>query len=184
MFEESLVESTALLASRKRWPAVAAFGVQAMFAAALLAVPLPSDMPPGPPATNTFSMVGEGPALPFSANPGGRDSSGIHVVRAASSAQGTPQRISSGVSSGLLLAPIQPVYPAIARTTGTQGTVLIQAIISKSGRIESARVQSGPALLQSAALEAVRNARYRPYLLNGEPTEVETTVSITFHMGN
>jgi protein TonB len=87
------------------------------------------------------------------------------------------------VSAGLLLAPIQPLYPQLARITGTQGTVVIQAIISKSGRIESARVLSGPAMLQAAALDAVRSARYRPYLLNGQPTEVETTISIVFHIG-
>jgi protein TonB len=84
----------------------------------------------------------------------------------------------------MLLAPIQPVYPQIARLTGTQGTVVIQATISKSGRMESARVLTGPAMLQSSALDAVRAARYRPYLLNGQPTEVETTISIVFHMGS
>jgi protein TonB len=95
-----------------------------------------------------------------------------------------PERvnISQGVSAGLLLAPIQPFYPIIARTTHTEGTVTIHAIISKDGRIESATVISGPALLQVAALVAVRNAHYRPYRLNGEPTEVETTFSINFKM--
>jgi len=92
-------------------------------------------------------------------------------------------RISNGVTAGLLLAPIRPEYPLIARTTGTQGTVVIQAVIARDGRIESARILSGPALLQAAALDAVRSARYHPYLLNGQPTEVETTISIIFHIG-
>jgi len=65
-----------------------------------------------------------------------------------------------------------------------QGTVVVEAIISKSGVIESAHVTSGPVMLQSSALEAVRRARYRPFLLNGEPTEVATTISITFHLGS
>jgi protein TonB len=84
----------------------------------------------------------------------------------------------------MLLAPIRPDYPIIARTTRTEGTVIIQAIIAKDGRIQSAHVLSGPPMLQSAALEAVRSARYHPYLLNGQPTEVETSISIIFHLGS
>ena len=64
-----------------------------------------------------------------------------------------------------------------------QGTVVLQATISKSGTIENLRVMSGPAMLQQAALDAVRTWRYRPYLLNGEPVEVETTVNVVFTMG-
>ena len=123
--------------------------------------------------SNPLAMLssGSGPAAPR-----------IVVTRPGGNAA-APLHISTGVSAGLLLAPIQPLYPQLARITGTQGTVVIQAIISKSGRIESARVLSGPAMLQAAALDAVRSARYRPYLLNGQPTEVETTISIVFHIG-
>jgi protein TonB len=92
--------------------------------------------------------------------------------------------ISTGVMAGRLLAPIQPQYPPIARISHTEGSVVVQAIIAKDGRIESAHVVSGPPLLQSAALEAVRAARYRPYLLNGQPTEVETTITINFKLGS
>jgi protein TonB len=60
------------------------------------------------------------------------------------------------------------------------GTVLVEAIISPTGRIESARATGGPVMLQQAALEAVRMARYRPFLLNGQPTEVSATFSINF----
>jgi periplasmic protein TonB len=95
-----------------------------------------------------------------------------------------PMHISSGVMAGELLQPIRPEYPMIARLSRAEGTVVVQAVISKSGRIESARVVSGPGVLQAAALLAVREARYRPYLLNGLPTEVETTVSITFRLGD
>jgi len=72
----------------------------------------------------------------------------------------------------------------IAQLSRAEGTVVVQAVISKSGRIESARVVSGLPVLQAAALQAVRAARYRPYLLNGLPIEVETTVSINFRLGN
>jgi protein TonB len=72
----------------------------------------------------------------------------------------------------------------IAKAAGVQGTVIIQANISKSGAIERAHVVSGPAMLQAAALEAVRSARYRPYMLDHQPTEVETTFSINFRLGS
>jgi protein TonB len=91
--------------------------------------------------------------------------------------------ISSGVMAGNLLEKTVPQYPAIAKATRTQGTVVVQATISKAGLIENLRVISGPPLLQQAAVDAVRSWRYRPYLLNGEPVEVETTVNVVFNLG-
>jgi protein TonB len=90
--------------------------------------------------------------------------------------------LSSGVTAGHLIAPIRPEYPAIARTAGVEGTVVIQAIISRTGVIESARVVSGPVMLQRAALDAVHQARYHPFLLNAQPTDVQTTITIVFRM--
>lgn len=83
----------------------------------------------------------------------------------------------------MLYAPIRPVYPQIARVTGTQGTVVVEAVISKTGRIESAHVVSGPPMLRQAALDAVVAAHYHPYLLTGVPVEVETTVTVVFKLG-
>jgi protein TonB len=94
-----------------------------------------------------------------------------------------PVHVSSGVATGQLLAPIQPVYPAIAKAAHIQGTVVVQAVIAKDGRIEQLRVISGPPMLQSAATEAIQKARYRPFLLNGEPVAVETTINVVFTMG-
>jgi protein TonB len=94
-----------------------------------------------------------------------------------------PVPVSSGVATGRLLAPIQPVYPAIARAARIQGTVVVQAIISKDGKIEQLHVISGPPMLQSAATEAIQRARYRPFLLNGEPVAVETTINVVFTLG-
>ncbi len=91
-------------------------------------------------------------------------------------------QISTGVSTGLLLAPIAPVYPRIAVAAHIEGTVKVEAIISKSGHIESARAVSGPEMLRQAALDAIRNARYRPFLLNGSPTEIETTITVNFKL--
>lgn len=94
-----------------------------------------------------------------------------------------PVRISSGVMEGSLLAKFVPVYPAIAKAAGVHGTVVLQATISRNGTIENLRVIGGPLMLQQAALDAVKTWRYRPYLLNGEPVEVETTVNVVFAMG-
>lgn len=95
-----------------------------------------------------------------------------------------PLHVSSGVATGQLLSPIQPVYPAIARQVRIQGTVIVQAVISKEGRIEGLRVISGPPMLQGAAVDAIQRARYRPFMLNGEPVAVETTIHIVFTLGN
>jgi protein TonB len=83
----------------------------------------------------------------------------------------------------MLLAPIRPVYPVIAKAAGVQGTVVVEAVISRKGTIESLHVVSGPAMLQNAALDAIRQARYQPYRLNGEPTEVQTTITVNFRIG-
>jgi protein TonB len=93
-----------------------------------------------------------------------------------------PAHVSQGVMNGLLLNKVVPAYPPIAKAAGIEGTVVLQATISKSGTIENLRVVSGPQLLQQAALDAVRQWDYRPYLLNGEPIEVETTVNVVFKL--
>ena len=102
-------------------------------------------------------------------------------VSVAPAKQSGPLHIST-LSEGMLLAPIRPVYPAIARTAGIQGTVVVEAVISRAGSIESLRVVSGPLMLQNAALEAIRAAKYRPYKLNGEPVEVQTTITVNFRI--
>jgi protein TonB len=94
-----------------------------------------------------------------------------------------PLRITSVLAEGRLLFKPSPNYPAIAREAGVQGTIVLQATISKSGTIENLRVVSGPALLQQAALDTVKTWRYRPFLLNNLPVEVETTVNIVFTLG-
>jgi len=91
--------------------------------------------------------------------------------------------VSKGVSEGMLLAPIRPVYPVIAKAAHVEGSVVVEAVISRKGTIESLHVVSGPQMLQNAALDAIREARYRPYRLNGEPTDVQTTITVIFRMG-
>ncbi|HEX4156163.1 MAG TPA: energy transducer TonB [Acidobacteriaceae bacterium] len=240
MFEESLVESTPLLRSHNRWPALLSLAAQLLAAALILTLPLlhpelvpaarsfpallappvaPTPPPPvhvrmqlantssstaapqpatsrapilrdllhlsGPPVeAPTLGVIDLGnhnAALPAginTASPGAR----VTVAPPGTNSSKTPLPISSGVSAGLLLAPIRPAYPSIAITTRTEGAVVIDAIISRSGSIESAHVLSGPTLLRQAALNAVRHARYRPFLLNGQPTEVQTTITIHFRL--
>src|SRR6202007_2848974 len=95
----------------------------------------------------------------------------------------TNLNVSSGVMAGNLLTKTFPQYPAIPKTAHIQGTVVLQATISKSGLIQDLRVISGHPMLQQAAMDAVRSWRYKPYLLNGEPVEVETTINVVFSLG-
>ncbi len=92
-------------------------------------------------------------------------------------------RVSTGISEGMLIQKIEPSYPTIAQRAHVQGTVQLKAIISKSGAIENLQLVSGHPLLVQAAIDAVKQWRYRPYVLNGEPLEVETLVIVNFHLG-
>jgi periplasmic protein TonB len=94
----------------------------------------------------------------------------------------TPQRVrvSQGVSQGLLVKKVQPAYPPLARQARIQGQVILQAEISKDGSIENLRLISGHPMLAPAAIDAVKQWRYKPYMLNGEPVAVETTVMVNF----
>src|ERR1700686_3413350 len=94
----------------------------------------------------------------------------------------TPQRVrvSSGVSSGLLVRKVQPNYPPLARQARIQGSVLLQAEISKDGTIENLHLIIGHPMLAPAAIEAVKQWKYKPYILNGEPVEVETQITVNF----
>ncbi|HXA84495.1 MAG TPA: TonB family protein [Candidatus Dormibacteraeota bacterium] len=96
----------------------------------------------------------------------------------------TPQklRVSSGVADGLKIHDVTPTYPQMARIAHIQGDVLLQATISKSGVIENLRAVQGHPILIQAAMDAVKQWKYKPYILNGEPVEVETTIKVQFHM--
>ena len=130
------------------------------------------------PATGNVAIMipdGGGPGGP--GMPGGTGANPV-VVQALVG----PKTISQGVALGLLIHRVVPQYPAIGRAVRAEGTVILQATISKSGTIENLRVVSGPPLLQQAALDAVRQWQYKPYLLNGQPVEVETTVNVEFKL--
>jgi protein TonB len=91
-------------------------------------------------------------------------------------------RISQGVTKGLLLEKFEPQYPYIAKSARIQGVVVLSAFISKTGKIENLQAISGHPMLVPAAIDAVRQWKYRPFLLNGEPMEVETTILVTFQL--
>jgi protein TonB len=198
MFEQSLVESTSLLRAQHCWPALAAFGLQVVFVAALLAIPLlhpevlpfralgPSLLaspphPPQPPprslrVESTTAPTASSPTLParipdaFTSTSSPVDAPPLAIglnlgpalpnlptallgaapvePRLATSPvavhPSSPTTISTGVSSGLLLTPIRPDYPNLARLTRIEGTVVVQAIISPAGRIASAHIVRVP----------------------------------------
>ena len=91
-------------------------------------------------------------------------------------------RQGGAVTAASLVNRVQPNYPPLARQTRISGTVRLHAIISKSGSVESLEVMSGHPLLVQAALDAVRQWRYRPTTLNGEPVEVDTTIDVIFSL--
>ncbi|HEY4842742.1 MAG TPA: energy transducer TonB [Terriglobales bacterium] len=96
----------------------------------------------------------------------------------------TPQRVrvSTGVATGLLIRKVTPNYPQLAKQARIQGSVVLQAEISKDGTIQNLQLISGHPMLAPAAIEAVKQWRYKPYLLNGEPVAVETQVVVNFSL--
>ncbi len=129
---------------------------------------VPGGVPGGIPGGSTGGVIG-----------GILSSTPVAVPKVA-----TPQRVrvSSGVSTGLLIRKVQPNYPQLAKQARIQGTVVLQAEISKDGTIQNLQLISGHPMLAPAAIEAVKQWRYKPYLLNGEPVAVETQVVVNFSL--
>ena len=97
----------------------------------------------------------------------------------------TPARIKQGgnVTAASIITQTRPVYPALARQARIQGNVVLHAIIDKDGKVAQLEVVTGHPLLVQSALDAVKQWRYKPTLLNGDPVEVDTTITVTFTMG-
>jgi TonB family protein len=115
-------------------------------------------------------VVGDAPGGIASGEPGG--ASGTHV------------RVSAGVMQGLLVNRVQPEYPADARDQHIQGEVVLKVSIDKEGNVANIQLISGNAPLAPAAIEAVKQWKYKPYLLNGAPVEVETQVTVNFTLAD
>lgn len=143
-----------------------------------------------PPMVATGGVVGGVPG----GIPGGQLGGVIGgIVNATSNLSAVPKfapvqpqrvRISQGVTKGLLIRRVEPTYPPLARSARVQGEVVLTAIISTSGEIENLQLVSGHPMLVPAALAAVKQWRYKPYLLNGQPTEVETTITVIFTLSS
>ena len=239
MFEDSLVESSGRIKTKRGWTTFLSFGFQAVLIGILILIPLiytealpksqmmtflvappPPPPPPPPPAAAPVRVVKpqtelinnqlrqpthipkevkmikeeEAPQVASAGvlggvpggMPGGQLGGVLGGIVSSSSLPppkvAPPQkvRVSSGVATGLLISKIQPQYPAIAKTARIQGTVVLEATISKQGTIEGLRAVSGPPMLYQSAIDAVSKWRYKPYMLNGEPVEVGTTVNVVF----
>jgi len=135
-----------------------------------------------PPVMATTGVVGGVPGGVPGGSMGGVIGSVLSSTPVAVPKIATPQRVrvSSGVVQGLLVRRVNPVYPPLARQARIQGVVILQAQISKDGNIENLQLISGHPMLAPAAIDAVKQWKYRPYLLNGEPVEVETQVQVNF----
>jgi protein TonB len=246
MFEQSMLETSGAVRQRNAWAMVASLGLQSLFIAVLLLIPLtateavplalrsvrldvpmgrdpepPAPAAPKPAATQVAqSEVQEGrivtpiaipnevfiPAEPEAALPPSLHSgppgpipgglpggvpfgTGSHpliapppppVKPAEPARPAAPVRVHSSLQDAKAISRPTPVYPELAKRAGIQGTVRMEAIISRDGTIESLRVTSGHTLLVKAAVDAVRQWRYRPTILNGEPVEVQTTIEVNF----
>jgi protein TonB len=117
---------------------------------------------------------------------GGSDGSLSNLVGGDHAAKPILQtlNISQGVSQGLLLKKVQPVYPPNALRMRIEGAVKLSATVGKTGSITAVKVISGEPLLGQAAMEAVKQWKYKPYLLNGDPVEIQTEVTINFKLPN
>lgn len=137
------------------------------------------DVPPAPEIGDGFSVAGgTGPAgarNPVFAGLG----NGSGYVPPPPTPTAPAIRVSH-MMEGNLLHRVQPVYPPLARQARVQGSVVLQAVINREGKIEGLQVVRGHPLLVQAALDAVRQWRYQPYILNGQPIEVETQITVNF----
>ncbi len=135
-----------------------------------------------PPTTGIAGVVGGVPGGVPGGQMGGVIGGIISSTPVAVPKVATPQRVrvSQGVSQGLLVHQVKPAYPPLARQARIQGAVVLQAVISKDGSIQGLKVVSGHPMLSPAAMDAVKQWRYKPYFLNGEPVEVETQITVNF----
>jgi periplasmic protein TonB len=135
-----------------------------------------------PPAMASAGVVGGVPGGIPGGQMGGVIGGIISSTPVAVPKVATPQRVrvSAGVTSGLKVKDVKPNYPPLARQARISGTVVLRAVISKDGSIENLTLISGHPMLAPAAIDAVKQWKYKPYLLNGEPVEVDTEVQVNF----
>ncbi len=135
-----------------------------------------------PPAMASAGVVGGVPGGIPGGQMGGVIGGIISSTPVAVPKVAAPQRVrvSQGVSAGLLVRKVNPTYPPLARQARISGTVILRAVIGKDGSIQNLSLVSGHPMLAPAAIDAVKQWKYKPYLLNGEPVEVDTEVQVNF----
>lgn len=231
MFRESLLESSPIRRSGKRWPMATAFVLESVAAGLIIMIPLlttgiipvsariPHVTPLPFVRVATVHPRGDafrsnGPSIPaVSVVPVSNNADAIHYGRLQStttstvnpnlgtgpSGNGIPELMAcanclpimqppihekpveiSHLSEAQLVHRVEPVYPHMAVLANMQGEVKLHAVIAKDGTIQSLSVTSGSPILAQAALDAVRQWRYRPYILNGQVVEVETFITVNF----
>jgi protein TonB len=210
MFEDSLIESGGRRKGKRGATTILSFVLQICLLGVLVLIPLiytealpkqqlmtflvapPPPPPPPPPAAAPVRVVqpvsgGVVGGVPGGV-PGGSMGGVIGGIIGATASTGavpkavTPQRVrvSQGVSQGLLIHEVRPAYPPLARQARIQGAVVLQAVIGKDGAIQNLHVVSGHPMLTTSAIDAVKQWRYKPYFLNGEPVEVDTQITVNF----
>jgi len=130
--------------------------------------------PIGDPSLPIGPYVRDGPGLPIPF------SGGTQPVMPVAPKPVTKIFRTSSILQGSLIRRVEPTYPPLARQARIQGTVVLVAVISKAGTIDNLRLVSGHPMLVGAALDAVSQWRYRPYILNGDVIEVETQITVNF----
>ena len=137
-----------------------------------------------PPAMASAGVVGGVPGGIPGGQMGGVIGGIISSTPVAVPKVATPQRVrvSQGVSAGLKIRDVKPNYPPLARQARIQGQVVLRAVIGKDGAIENLTLVSGHPMLAPAAIDAVKQWKYKPYLLNGTPVEIQTQVTVNFKL--
>lgn len=136
--------------------------------------------------------IGEGFSIPGGTGPTGAQNpvlyalgNGIgYVPPPPKPAPRAPRFRISHMTEGDLVHRVQPVYPPLARQARIQGSVVLRAVIDREGKVTNLQLISGHPLLVQAAIEAVRQWRYRPYILNEQPVEVETQITVRFTLAS
>ena len=140
------------------------------------APPAPETAPPASPGQTAQSDAAKSAAGGPSATPA--------PSPAAAKSSGPPVVVPASVEAASIVTQAAPAYPPEARAKLIQGEVLLRAIIDKEGKISEVHVLSGDDALAPAAVEAVRQWRYKPMLVDGEAREVDTTITVTFSLKN
>jgi periplasmic protein TonB len=139
----------------------------------------------GPPQIGGEGTIGNIgiPGVPTGFPITGTTSGNYHVLP---SQPAPPTKVfrTSSMMEGSLIRRVQPLYPQLAKNARIQGPVVLFAVINKAGGIDNLHVVSGHPMLVQAAIEAVKQWQYRPYILNQEPIEVETQITVNFVLGN